>query len=119
MTAANKLLFESDVRRLEDIKTFILANLGNELKAAAIAFQFKMSESTLHRQFRAYMNSSLHQFILKSRMEKAKELIGLRALNINQIGILVGYNELSSFTRAFKKYFGQPPKFYLNESNQL
>lgn len=113
MTAFNKILFGPDIKRLEEIKSFILQNLGSDLKATTIAAQFKISESTLYRQFRAYEGVPVHQFILQARMEKAKELISLRALNINQIGTVVGYKDLSSFTRAFKKYFGKPPKHYL------
>ncbi|GAB3910471.1 helix-turn-helix transcriptional regulator [Mucilaginibacter boryungensis] len=109
------VLFESDIKRLEEVKSFILENLDKELTAAAIAAQHRIGKSTLHRHFSAFFNQSLHQFILKSRMEKVMELIVERHCNINQAGTLVGYKEASSLTRAFIKYYGHPPKYYIIE----
>lgn len=111
------LLFESDVKRLEDIRSFILEHLGMDLTAVMIAKEFGIGKSTLHRHFRAHFKLSLHNYILKCRMEKAMELIVTRACNISQAGTAVGFKEASSFTRAFINYFGHPPKDYFREQD--
>jgi len=113
------LLFESDVKRLEEISSFILEHLGNDLTAAMIAKEFRIGKSTLHRHFKVHFKLSLHRYILKCRMEKAMELIVTRSCNITQAGTAVGFKEASSFTRAFINHFGHPPKSYFREQDPL
>lgn len=109
----NVIFLEADINRLEGIRQFIIDNLSAELIVREIAQRFQIGESTLRRHFFAYNKISVSQFVLQCRMEHAMKLISAHSLNINQIGTLVGYNELSSFTRAFTKYYGHSPKYYL------
>lgn len=109
------ILLEADVKRLQDIKTFIAENLDQELSAAMIADKFTMGKSTLRRHFSTYFGNTLYHFILQTRMEHAMSLLKRKASSINDIAIAVGYKEVSSFSRAFAKYYGQPPFYFLQQ----
>ncbi|MGN6568039.1 MAG: helix-turn-helix transcriptional regulator [Flavipsychrobacter sp.] len=89
--------------------------MATGLSVRQIAQQFQIGESTLHRHFTTYFKMPIYQFILKCRMERAKELIVGRTVTINQVSTMVGYHELSSFTRAFTKFYGKSPRHYFDE----
>jgi AraC-like DNA-binding protein len=115
---AKVMLLQADIARLEGIRQFIVQNIAAELSVRLIAEQFQIGESTLHRHFTSYFKVPIYQFILKCRMERAMELIIGHSVSINQVSTMVGYSELSSFTRAFTKYYGKSPKHYFGEPDQ-
>lgn len=48
-------------------------------------------------------------------MTHAASLIKEGNYNISEVAFLVGYQELSNFSRAFKKYFNVSPREYLTK----
>ncbi len=46
------------------------------------------------------------------RSELADQYIQDSSLNLNEISYLLGFSEMSSFSRAFKRWTGDPPSFY-------
>jgi AraC-like DNA-binding protein len=48
-------------------------------------------------------------------MTHAAQLMAESDLNISEIAFSVGYQELSNFSRAFKKYYDFSPRNYLKE----
>jgi len=49
------------------------------------------------------------QYLAKSRMLLAKELLMERQKSISQVAAAVGYDAEAAFNRAFKREFGVPP----------
>ena len=49
---------------------------------------------------------------VKTKMEKAKALLSNTDTPILTVALSVGYDDVTSFTRRFKAYFGQSPGFY-------
>lgn len=56
------------------------------------------------------------KYIYKLRMEKAIELITDDSHTITEIALTLGYSDLYSFSRAFKKYYGISPNQYKKTS---
>ncbi len=52
----------------------------------------------------------LYEYYQKNRMHKAKELLETTKYSVSDVGSLLGYQNLSNFSHAFKKEFGQLPK---------
>jgi AraC-like DNA-binding protein len=50
-------------------------------------------------------------------MEHARRLLESNQLNVNEVGIKVGYSSSSHFIAAFKKKFGTTPKKYVMSLN--
>lgn len=48
-------------------------------------------------------------YIQTKRMKHAKQLLSTTNMNTGQVALATGYNDLSSFSRAFKKYHGHVP----------
>jgi AraC-like DNA-binding protein len=49
------------------------------------------------------------QYLAKSRMLLAKELLMERQKSIGEVAAAVGYEAEAAFNRAFKREFGVPP----------
>jgi AraC-like DNA-binding protein len=80
---------------------------------AALARELGQSRSSLAANFSACVGVGPMEYLNKLRMEKAAELLqSRRDLSLCVIGRQVGYDNTSSFARAFKAHFGVPPKAY-------
>ncbi|MNW05621.1 HTH-type transcriptional regulator YesS [compost metagenome] len=55
---------------------------------------------------------SMIDFVNQLRIDKAKELLMDTELTIKQIAAEVGYFNVQSFNRFFRKYEGMPPSSY-------
>lgn len=67
------------------------------------------SLSTFNRDFRKYFQTSPHKWMLKQRLNKAKELLSFERAKASQIYLDLGFKDLGHFSRAFKKEFGMSP----------
>lgn len=98
-------------RRLIRGKDFIDANFTNNIYVEQIALEATMSTYHFFRLFKAVFQVSPHQYILSKRLNKAKEAIS-KAQPISEVAIESGFNDLFSFSKAFKKHTGIAPSLY-------
>jgi AraC-like DNA-binding protein len=68
-----------------------------------------MSESKLKKLFKKAYGMALYEYYQKNRMHKAKELLCSRKHSVSQVGSLLGYQNMSNFSAAFKKEFACLP----------
>jgi AraC family transcriptional regulator len=79
-----------------------------------MAMQAGITPSHLCRVFRRATNLTPHQFVLKTRLERAQQLLSQSDAPMNSIAELLGFSSQSSFNRAFRKFTGETPSFYRN-----
>lgn len=68
-----------------------------------------MSPTKLKNDFKALYGLPIYEYYQKNRMLKAKSLLVLAMYTIKEVGIMVGYSNLSHFANTFKKEFGFLP----------
>jgi signal transduction histidine kinase/DNA-binding response OmpR family regulator/Tfp pilus assembly protein PilF len=68
-----------------------------------------VSRTTLHNKLKSLLDQSATEFINSIRVKRAAQLIKKKAGNISEIAYDVGFNNLSYFTKVFKKYIGVTP----------
>jgi AraC-like DNA-binding protein len=73
-----------------------------------VADSLHMSLRTLQRRLGAE-NTSYKIVLDETRRELAERFIADSTLTLNEIAYLLGYSELSSFSRSFKRWTGMPP----------
>ena len=108
---------QNDLNVVEQALNYIRDNYDKNITMATVSNHFNLNYSYFSRIFKEFAGTSFSQYILNLRMEKAKELlISNNDLKIGDIAQMVGYSNenVQNFTRAFKSYFGKPPKNYKN-----
>ena len=83
-----------------------------ELNVGLLARELNVSERTLARKFRDELSVSPGKWIQEKRLVKAKMLLESGSLSIDQVCMDTGYEDLSSFSRLFKKTTGMSPSEY-------
>lgn len=74
-----------------------------------VANAFHYSKRQISRIVQRYMGITYTQLILKLKMEEAAALLSQGSASISAISAAVGYADVSSFYRAFTKYYHQTP----------
>jgi len=91
----------------------ILKNLSSpELNIENISKELNITPEYFRGLFRKAFGISPRKFIIKSRIEKAKELILSKEFKIGEIAKLCGYSSTSYFTREFKRETTYLPSEY-------
>ena len=75
-----------------------------------LARQEDMSVSSFHTHFKKITSHTPLQYIKKTRLNKAKDLIVKHKYQVVDAAYEMGYDSASQFSRDFKTYFGYPPK---------
>jgi signal transduction histidine kinase/CheY-like chemotaxis protein len=68
-----------------------------------------MSRTSVHRKIRALTGLSTTDFIRTIRLKRAAQLIKGNVASISEISFMVGFSNLSYFSKCFKKKFGVSP----------
>jgi AraC-like DNA-binding protein len=111
-------LFRIDAEILEAIRTHMLENLHQPLTIASLSRKFGINQTSLRKYFKDYFQETIHHYLIAERMKKALLYLSENT-SIHMTAMLVGYGELSSFTRAFKTYFGKSPSHYRKSQQSL
>ena len=71
-----------------------------------------VSERTLRRQFQDTIGLSWRTYLLHARMLRAMALLAAPGQSVQKTSKAVGFESLSSFTRAFTQFCGETPSSY-------
>ncbi len=88
---------------------YINNHLGENLSLDHLASFFYASKYHISHVFKDNMGISLHQYILKKRLQASKNGI-LSGIPFGELYHQYGFSDYTSFYRAFKKEFGLSPK---------
>lgn len=99
---------------IRKIKEYIKINYSNpDLHLNMIADALGINLQHMCFLFKKYTDTTIGEYILKTRMEAAKKLLDKSSHNVTEVSLLVGFNDISYFSKCFKKYYGISPKRYL------
>jgi AraC family transcriptional regulator len=93
-------------RRAKDMLT---ANLDGTVALVDIARECRLSVSHFSRAFRRSMGLAPHAWLLKRRVELAKDLLRDRESSLSEIALRCGFADQSHFTRVFTRRAGVSP----------
>lgn len=94
------------------VKDYIRSHYAEELTREDLAKQVYLSPDYLSRLFRAEEGENLSNYLIRYRIEKARELLRGTREPIHQIACSVGYTNFSYFAKIFRKYVGCTPNEY-------
>ena len=76
---------------------------------ASLARDVGLSERHLRRRFQEAYGKTPRRFLTEVRMRRAVELLRRTRLGVEEIAFAVGYPDLGTFRRIFKRAFGMTP----------
>lgn len=68
-----------------------------------------MSPTKLKTVFKKAFGQTLFEYYQKNRMYQAKQLLKMGQYSVSQVGKMIGYQNISNFSAAFKKEFREYP----------
>lgn len=83
-----------------------------EISVAECARLCRLSQSHFTRIFKEITGEAPQQYIIKIRIDRAKELISFTDKNISEIAEATGFKDQNYFARIFKKNVGMTPTEY-------
>ena len=102
--------------RLLEARQRIESGYLDALTTADVAAAVGLSEFHFGRLFRAAFDVTVHQFVMRLRLDAARRalVVGDDAGNtaVTAVALHVGYSSLSSFIHAFRRRFGVTPTQY-------
>jgi two-component system response regulator YesN len=105
------VLFRRDRKQLDlaEVKAHIDHYYQDPISLETIAQHFFISKEHLSRSFKVFTGENMSDYMVRKRMEKAKELIVEQGLAIKHVAQMTGYADIAYFYRVFKKHYGFTP----------
>ena len=105
----DKALHEDNIHR---VKGYIAEHLGENISVEALSEIANMSVTNFSRVFRQQTGFSPYDYVLSSRLNKAKECLLRTDMSVTQIAYETGFNSEANFIYCFTKSEGiSPGKF--------
>jgi AraC family transcriptional regulator len=104
---------------LRRVVEFMHANMDKQIGLKDLAGCAGLSLSHFSFQFRASTNQSPHQYMLRLRVERSKELLTDSRLSVLDVGLEVGFRNQQHFATVFRNSVGVPPSVYRAERQHI
>lgn len=96
----------SALRRVTD---FVNDNLSTDLGLSEMAGVANLSRYHFSRQFKRSTGLSPHQYVIRRRVERARELLSRTDLSVGDVASAVGFTHQSHLARHVRRHFGVAP----------
>ncbi|MBS1797035.1 MAG: helix-turn-helix transcriptional regulator [Acidobacteria bacterium] len=98
--------------RLKRVREFIDAHLDADISLQELARIADLSQFHFARAFRRSMGETPQQYLMRQRIERAKQLLAGDELPIVEVGLRTGFKNQSHFTTLFRKFTKYTPKLW-------
>lgn len=101
--------------RLRRVKEFVHAKMEQDLTLYDMAQSVEFSTAHFSRMFRHSTGETPHQFVLRQRIERAKEILRMADAPVNIAAVACGFKSQQHFARVFRQMSGFTPTEYRRE----
>lgn len=107
---------EADYSKLLEAKKILENDYRSTPTLPELSRLISLNEFKLKKGFKACFGTTVKSYIIKLRMEHAKELFQSQLATVSEAAYKCGYKDVSHFSAAFKCYYGfSPQKFKINK----
>jgi len=100
---------------LRRVKEFVYAKMEDELRLSELAQSVGLSTAHFAEMFRKSTGETPHQFVLRVRVERAKEMLRSVESRVLDVSIACGFKTQQHFARVFREVCGTSPTEYRRE----
>jgi AraC-like DNA-binding protein len=98
-----------DTEKIYAAKAYILNNIAANITIPTLASKVGTNVCYLKKGFKEVYHQTIFEYIQEQRMGKAQAMLQQGKVQITDVALAVGYASLSSFSQAFKNYYGYSP----------
>ncbi|KTR81904.1 GlxA family transcriptional regulator [Leucobacter chromiiresistens] len=109
---------ESTGERFTQTREWALRHLGDPLTIARLAEHARVSERTFSRRFLDETGYTPMQWVMRARVDRARELLEETDLGIDAISAAVGLGSATNLRRHFRQVLGTAPTAYRRTFSQ-
>jgi signal transduction histidine kinase/DNA-binding response OmpR family regulator len=92
------------------VRQVLEANLmEDEFSISLLCKELSISHAQLYKKFKSVSDKTLADYFKSLRLYKARELLLKTGLNITEVTYMVGFKNISHFSREFSREFGKSP----------
>jgi len=102
-------LNKKDIECLYRAKEILLANLLEPPSLKELAYKSAINEFKLKKGFKELFGTTVYGMLQEVRLEYAKKLLYTNDINVQEAAHMVGYKNLSHFSKIFKERYGKLP----------
>ena len=99
-------------RQIRAVQSYVEEHLDESIALAELAAAAGLSCFHFLRAFKQSLGVTPGQYVLDRRMERARSLLKSSTLSVAEVGICVGFDHSSHFTRAFSRVVGTAPSMF-------
>ncbi|MCD7975911.1 MAG: AraC family transcriptional regulator [Tannerellaceae bacterium] len=118
VSVGKPMRIERDVRRMQQISTYVMAHYVHSIALEEIAAEVGMNRSAFCSYFKRSKGMTFSQFVCRYRLNTACELLKHSRKQVSEICFMVGFNDLPHFVRVFTKAMGMSPSKYRKQFNK-
>lgn len=94
---------------------YIDEHYATQIRLIDVADELKVSREHLSRIIKEHTNENFIDYLIRTRINSAKNYLATSTLRVYEIAHVVGFTEPSYFTRKFKEINGITPKEYRDQ----
>lgn len=102
--------------KLNRVLEYINANLSDDLELGVLAKVAGVNLYHFAKAFKQSTSESPHQYVLRRRIEQARELLGHSQVSIIEASTRTGFVDQSHFSKVFRRIVGVSPSEYRNSA---
>jgi YesN/AraC family two-component response regulator len=102
---------------IQKVAALIQRRYWEHLTLTGLAREAAISKYYLSHRFRKVMGITLGGYLLRVRLEKAKESLAAGRVSVTEVAFAVGFGDLPRFDKLFKRYTGVTPSAYRDRAH--
>ena len=105
-------LNKRDLVSIYKVKEALIHNLSQPVAIEELSKIAGMNINKMRKLFVQIFGLGIYDYFQKHRMLEAAKLLKDQQKSVSEVGYLMGFENLSHFTRTFERYIGMKPKAY-------
>lgn len=105
--------------RLQQVVSYLRTQYNEKISIENLEELSNFSYRNLQRIFKAHYNETIGAYVTRVKLESSAKLLLFTNNDIKEIAEKVGYADVQSFSKSFKKHFGITPAIYRTKKEEL